>query len=118
MKHLSYLIAFCLLLIAMISRASSILLPMDETQKDHLKSYGIAFWVLKNGEEVQWLLNYRGGSFLAPYDKKTEDECKIRGVSYEVIADAKVAEIITLINDPSVNMDVVKLQKAPKIAVY
>lgn len=118
MKHLRYLMAFCFLLLTLISRSASILIPMDETQKDHLKSYGIAFWVLKNGDEVQWLLNYRGGSFLTLYDKKTEDECKIRGVSYEVIADAKVAEIITQINDPSVNMDVVKLQKAPKIAVY
>ena len=98
--------------------AASILLPMDEVQKDHLKSYGIAFWVLKNGEEVDWLLNYRGGSFMMKYDKKTEDECNIRGVSYEVIADAKVSEIITEVSDPSVNMDLVKLQKAPKMAVY
>ncbi|MGZ3756847.1 MAG: asparagine synthetase B [Mucilaginibacter sp.] len=91
---------------------------MDEVQKDHLKSYGIAFWVLKNGEEVDWLLNYRGGSFMMKYDKKTEDECNVRGVSYEVIADAKVSEIITEVSDPSVNMDLVKLQKAPKMAVY
>ncbi|RFZ85893.1 asparagine synthetase B [Mucilaginibacter terrenus] len=91
---------------------------MDEEQKDHLKSYGIAFWVLKNGEEVDWLLNYRGGSFITKYGQKLEEECKIRGISYEVIADARVNEILKEVTDPSVNMDLVKLQKAPKMAVY
>ncbi len=115
--------AFTFLLLALsllpfLSRAASILLPMDETQKDHLKSYGIAFWTLKNGVEVNWLLNYRGGSFMMGYSKQIEDECNIRGVSYEVIADAKAAAIITEISDPSVNMDVVKLEKVPKMAVY
>jgi hypothetical protein len=110
------LLAFSLLPI--LSKAASILIPMDDEQKDHLKSYGIAFWVLKDGGEVDWLLNYRGGSFMTKYDKKVEDECNIRGVSYEVIADAKVEQIITEVSDPSVNMDIVKLEKAPKIAVY
>src|ERR1700742_1059669 len=97
--HTKYLLAFALLLLPLLTRAASILLPMDEAQKDHLKSYGIAFWVLKNGEEVSWLLNYRGGSFMAKYDKKIEDECKIRGVSYEVITDAKENEIVTQVSD-------------------
>jgi len=119
MKHSTkYLLAFAFYLLPFISRAASILIPMDEVQKDHLKSYGIAFWVLKNGETVDWLLNYRGGSFMMLYNKKTEDECNIRGVSYEVIADAKVSEIITEVSDPSVNMDLVKLEKPPKMAVY
>src|ERR1700755_1977740 len=118
MKNLKYLLAFILLLSALTGRAASILIPMDEVQKDHLKSYGIAYWVLKNGDEVDWLLNYRGGSFMTTYTKKAEDECKVRGVSYEVIADAKVSEILAQINDPSVNMDVVKLEKAPRMAVY
>ncbi|MDB5155385.1 MAG: asparagine synthetase [Mucilaginibacter sp.] len=109
---------FAFYLLPFITRAASILMPMDETQKNHLKAYGIAFWVLKNGGEVDWLLNYRGGSFMTAYDKKLEDECDIRGISYEVLADAKVSEIITQVSDPSVNMDLVKLQKAPKIAVY
>ena len=112
------LITFCLLLSAFTSKASSILIPMDELQKDHLKSYGIAFWILKNGEEVDWLLNYRGGSFMTKGDKLVEDECRIRGVTYEVIGDAQVNEIISQVSDPSVNMDLVKLQKVPKIAVY
>src|ERR1700730_9428251 len=120
--RIKYLLPFAFLLPIIIgtpffTRAASILIPMDEEQKDHLKSYGIAFWTLKNGEEVEWLLNYRGGSFMTKYDKKIEDECKIRGVSYEVLADAKVNEIITEVSDPSVNMDVIKLEKAPKMAV-
>jgi len=126
MKCLKYLSPFTFRLLAILAflllpflgGAASILIPMDEEQKDHLKSYGIAFWTLKNGEEVDWLLNYRGGSFMLKYNQVVENECKIRGVSYEVLPDAKVNEIITEVSDPSVNMDVVKLEKAPKIAVY
>jgi hypothetical protein len=118
MRAPKYILAFTFLLYAFCSKAASILLPMDEVQKDHLKSYGIAFWTLQKGEEVDWLLNYRGGSFMLKYDKTVEDECKIRGVSYEVLADAKVNQILTEVSDPSVNMDIVKLEKAPKMAVY
>ena len=113
--------AFLLLALSflpVLTKAASILIPMDEEQKDHLKSYGIAFWTLKNGESISWLLNYRGGSFMMGYSKGLEDECKIRGVSYEVIADGKVNQIISEVTDPSVNMDLVKLEKAPKMAVY
>ncbi|AMR34325.1 asparagine synthetase B [Mucilaginibacter sp. PAMC 26640] len=113
-----YLLVLTLLLLPFVTRAASILIPMDEEQKDHLKSYGIAFWVLKNQQEVDWLLNYRGGSFMMRYDKRVEDECKIRGVSYQVLADAAATQIVTEVSDPSVNMDLVKLQKAPKMAVY
>src|SRR5471030_1916533 len=110
MRHPKYLLAFALLLISFFSKAASILIPMDDQQKDHLKSYGIAFWTLKNSQEVDWLLNYRGGSFMMKYDQKLENECKIRGVSYEVLPDAKVDAIIAQVSDPSVNMDVVKLE--------
>lgn len=112
------LFAILFLLLPCLSRAASILIPMDDEQKDHLKSYGIAYWTLKNGEEVDWLLNYRGGSFMLKYNQNVESECKIRGVSYEVLPDAKVNDIIAQVSDPSVNMDIVKLQKAPKMAVY
>jgi hypothetical protein len=115
---MKYFWVLSFLLLPFLARPASILIPMDETQKDHLKSYGIAFWVLKNGEEVDWLLNYRGGSFMTRYGKKTEDECKIRGISYTVISDAETNNIVTQISDPSVNMDLVKLEKAPRIAVY
>jgi len=73
MRLLKCLTVFVILLLPVLSRAASILIPMDDDQKDHLKSYGIAFWVLKNNEEVEWLLNYRGGSFMMKYDQKVED---------------------------------------------
>lgn len=91
---------------------------MDEDQKNHLKAYGVAFFCLKKNIEVDWLLNYRGGSFLIKYNPSIESELKIRGVSYEVIADAKVNAILTEITQAEVNQDIVKLEKAPKIAVY
>ena len=106
------------LLITSVCRAASILIPMDEEQKNHLKAYGITYWALKNGLDTDWLLNYRGGSFLMKYAQDMEAECKIRGVSYEVLADGKVTMLLNEINDPSVNMEMVKLEKAPKIAVY
>lgn len=99
-------------------RASSILINMDEDQKNHLKAYGIAYWSIKQKAEVSWLLNYRGGSFLISYTKAVEDECKARGVSYIVLADGKVTALLNEISDPEVNMEIVKLEKAPKIAVY
>jgi len=91
---------------------------MDQAQKNHLKAYGIAYWVLKQNVEVSWLLNYRGGSFMVKYNKLIEDECSIRGVSVEAIADAQSTAILQEIADPQVNMDEVKLNKAPRIAVY
>ena len=91
---------------------------MDENQKNHLKAYGVAYWSIKQQAEVNWLLNYRGGSFLIKYAKIVEDECKIRGVSYEIIADAKTTAILNDISNPDVNMEMVKLEKEPKIAVY
>ncbi len=91
---------------------------MDESQKNHLKAYGIAYWVLQRDVEVDWLLNYRGGSFMMKHASPIEDEMLIRGVSYEIIPDAKSTAIITQIANPEVNMDVVKLQKAPNMAVY
>ncbi|MBX7182395.1 MAG: asparagine synthetase B [Bacteroidia bacterium] len=107
-----------LLLLAFSARCSYILIPMDQTQKNHLKAYGIAYWVLKNDVEVDWLLNYRGGSFMFKHFKELENECRIRGVSYEVIADVQSTAILQEISDPQLNMDVAKLEKPPKIAVY
>ena len=117
-NRFKYLLPFAFYLLPLLSRAASILIPMDDVQKDHLKSYGVAFWVLTKGKEVDWLLNYRGGSFMTNYDNRIENECKVRGISYEVIPDAKTAEILNQISDPSVNMEFVKLEKAPRIAVY
>jgi hypothetical protein len=100
------------------SWASYILIPMDENQKNHLKAYGLTYWVLQNGIEAQWLLNYRGGSFLIQNNSDIQTECAIRGISIEVIADGQAAAILEEISREDVNMDNVKLEKAPKIAVY
>jgi len=91
---------------------------MDNKQSNHLKAYGIAFWVIEKEVDVDWLLNYQGGSFMFPYHDIFEDECNIRGVSYQVIADVQAVSIVSQIAQADVNMDVVKLHKAPKIAVY
>jgi len=91
---------------------------MDESQANHLKAYGIAYWILTKDIEVDWLLNYRGGSFMMKYAQQFENECIIRGVSYEVISDAQANSILQEIASPSSNMDMMKLEKYPKIAVY
>ena len=99
--------------------ASYILIPMDANyQDDHLKSYGIAYWVLSQNQNIKWLLNYRGGAFLIPNSNRIAKECQIRGVSYEIVSDSKANEILIQINSPSQNMEAVILEKAPKIAVY
>ncbi len=107
-----------LLFITLPIRASFILLPMDEVQTDHLKAYGIAYWMLTKNIPVDWLLNYRGGSFAFPYDKNLEKECLIRNVKFETIADASMSKILQDIANPEVNMDAVRLEKPPKVAVY
>ncbi len=91
---------------------------MDESQKNHLKAYGIAYWALKGNLEIQWLINYRGGSFLIPNSKAISNECLIRGVSYDLISDAQSNSILSEISNPEVNQDAIKLEKAPRIAVY
>ncbi len=99
--------------------ASYILIPMDaESQKEHLKAYGITYWSLAQQQNVKWLLNYRGGSFLLQDSESLRRECKIRGISYEVLSDAKTESILAEIDSPSQNMEAVVLEKAPKIAVY
>ncbi|MEO9850569.1 MAG: asparagine synthetase B [Reichenbachiella sp.] len=99
-------------------RGSHILLPMDNTQANHLKAYGIAYWVLQNEIEVDWLLNYKGGAFMFKYYQNFENELIIRGVSYLVISDAQANGILSEIASTSSNMDAMKLEKYPKIAVY
>ncbi len=99
--------------------ASFILIPMDDvSQKNHLKAYGITYFSLEKGHKVKWLLNYRGGSFLLEDLEIFRNECTIRGVSFEVISDAEAVAILEKISSPSLNMEAVLLEKAPKIAVY
>ncbi len=111
--------SFLLIIFSWSLSANMILIPMDEDgQKEHLKAYGLAYWILEKGEEVEWLLNYRGGSFLIPSSDRFKAECSVRNISYEVISDAQAQGIRVSISSPAVNQEVVKLQKAPKIAVY
>ena len=116
MRRIVFIVFFLLPIVAV--QAAYLFIPMDNTQKNHLKAYGIAFWALQRDMELSWLLNYRGGSFMCKYNKLVENECTIRGISFEVIADVQSTAILQEIADPQVNMDEVKLQKAPKIAVY
>ncbi|MGV3588270.1 MAG: asparagine synthetase B [Adhaeribacter sp.] len=116
-KRLLFCLAFTLLM-AFKANSAEILVPMDAEQKDHLKAYGIAYWVLQNSQEVDWLLNYRGGSFAFKHTPAIENELMVRGVSYSVISDAQYSGILTQIASPEVNMELMKLEKAPKIAVY
>ena len=116
MRKLIFTITF--LFSFLLSHAAYLLIPMDNSQKNHLKAYGIAYWTLEREVEVSWLLNYRGGSFMCRYYEQVERELKVRGVSFEIIADIQAAQIIREISDPEENMDEIKLHKAPKIAVY
>jgi len=105
-------------LVALRVQSIHLLIPMDEVQKNHLKSYGITYWALQQEVEVKWLLNYRGGSFLMPHYPEIENECVIRGVSFESITDTEASAILNGISQPDVNQDAVSMTKAPKIAVY
>ncbi|MFQ5608141.1 MAG: asparagine synthetase B, partial [Candidatus Zixiibacteriota bacterium] len=96
--------------------AQRILIPMDQAQSDHLKAYGIAFWLLQEGGTVEWLLNYRGGSFLSSKYQGLEDRLLSRGVTYQEITSAEASDIYRTVEVE--NMEKTQLEKAPKIAVY
>lgn len=107
-----------LVLLPHISRSNSILIPMDEAQRNHLKAYGIAYFILQHDINLDWLLNYRGGSFLVTWSKQIQEECLVRGISHEVLSGAETNKILQEISSPAVNMSVVRLETAPRIAVY
>ncbi|MDZ7266217.1 MAG: asparagine synthetase B [candidate division KSB1 bacterium] len=96
--------------------AQKTLIPMDLQQTDHLKAYGIAYWALDRGINVEWLLNYRGGSFMLDQYSEVERECRVRGVTFESISGSQAAQIYAEIE--GANMEVVLLEKAPAIAIY
>ena len=112
MKFIKYIIIslFCF------SHSEKLLIPMDLTQTDHLKAYGITFWNLEKGQNVDWLLNYRGGSFMMDSNPSTQSECLIRGVKFELVDANQLASILSIIENN--NMDIVLLETIPKIAVY
>ena len=96
--------------------SQKILIPMDYLQKDHLKAYGIAFHSLQQSNDIEWILNYRGGSFLLDDYTDLKKICTIRGVSFELVDSQKLSEILVTVEEN--NMDLVLLEKEPKIAVY
>ncbi len=101
------------------ARAAKIFIPMDvDGQAAHLKAYGVAYGALQLGVGLDWLLNYRGGAFGIDHSDGIERLCKLRGVSYEVMSDAQYGGILNTLANPDYNGDVIKLEKAPKIAVY
>jgi hypothetical protein len=93
-----------------------ILVPMDAAQRDHLKAYGVAWWTLKQGVDVEWLLNYRGGSFLSEGFDDLRQRLRLSGVSFEEVDGAQVASIYAEIENN--NMERVLLEKAPEVAIY
>jgi hypothetical protein len=116
MKKIIILLLACIQLST--AYADKLIIPMDATQKNHLKAYGIAYYVLGQEKEVEWLLNYKGGSFLMDDYENIERECLLRGVSFTTMSEAQANRIKDELANPAVNADVVKLLKVPKIAVY
>lgn len=117
---MSYKISTIFLLIfsSVLFSQNKILIPMDLDQSDHLKAYGITFHALETGVKADWLLNYRGGSFMIDYTDKLAAECRIEGVFFNQINPSQAAEIYSIVQSEDENMDVIRLEKAPKIAVY
>ncbi len=116
-KKLKYI--FLIFVFTLATKAQSkLLIYMDLNQTDHLKAYGITYNALKEGHKADWLLNYRGGSFLLNYSKALENKCKLKGVAYEILSPQEAVKLYAYVQSDDVNMDVVRLEKAPKIAVY
>jgi hypothetical protein len=102
-----------------LSSQQKLLIPMDvSSQTDHLRAYGIAYRHLLNGKELDWLLNYRGGSFMFDYSEVLSAECTEKGVSYEAISGTEAAQIYAEVQNENNNMEVVRLEKVAKLAVY
>lgn len=96
--------------------AQQVLVPMDLTQTNHLKAYGLAYFALSKGLQVEWLLNYKGGSFLIPDTQDIELEARLRDVLFQPVTGAEVAQIqVEIANN---NMESVRLEKAPRMAIY
>ena len=118
LRLVTYLLA-ALLLLGKHAQASKLFIPMEaDGQANHLKAYGVAYAALKAGLTVDWLLNYKGGSFGVDHVESMERLCKLRGVTYEILSDGQYLGIINEIANPDFNGDIIKLEKCPKIAVY
>jgi len=113
-----FLLLVLILPVSFSNSQSKILIFMDLKQTDHLKAYGITFHALEKGYKADWLLNYRGGSFLLDYSDNIALECRVENVSFETVSSPQAAEIYSNVQSEDNNMDVIRLEKAPKIAVY
>ncbi len=111
----SYLLILLLLIPGMVL-ADGLLIPMDLSQTDHLRAYGVTYHAIDAGAEVEWLLNYRGGSFLMDYFPEIERLCRLKGVQVELVSNAQIGQIYSQIDNS--NMERIRLEKAPRIAVY
>ena len=116
MTYLKKIIFICIFLLPITSFSAGILIPMDNTQNDHLKAYGVVFKTLEKGHKGNWLLNYKSGSFLLDFSPDIENLCLLMGVTYQQVTESEIADIYRTIEVE--NMERVELEKAPKIAVY
>ncbi len=107
-----------MLMAATVLPQGKVLIPMDLQQTDHLKAYGIAYWALTKDLQVDWLLNYRGGAFMLDENPVVAAECRVRGVTAGTISQSGAAQIYAEVQQDDNNMDVVRLEKAPRVAVY
>ena len=111
--------ALLLLLTALPARAlQDVLVPMDVSQADHLKAYGVVYWALQRGEPVDWLLNYRGGAFLVSDFSGLRNELALRGITYDILSGTTVAQLIAEVESNRANTALVRLETPPRIAVY
>jgi hypothetical protein len=116
---MKYIIFFTFLVFTTIlSAQSKLLIYMDLQQTDHLKAYGITFNALRNGAKADWLLNYRGGSFMLDFTDALANQCRIKGVAFDELSASQAVDIYRLVQSEDQNMEVMHLEKAPKIAVY
>jgi hypothetical protein len=115
--HLKQLLAgFVIIMIPVFGSGDKIIIPMDLVQIDHLMAYGVAYRALEKNMNVEWLLNYRGGSFFMDYDPAIEKDCALHSVTWEIVPSADIIGLYQIIGEN--NMDVILLEKAPRIAVY
>jgi hypothetical protein len=116
MNRIRFALVLTLALLPGAVKCSELLVPMDNSQSNHLKAYGVAYWCLTQGARVDWLLNYRGGSFLCENIAGLEDRCRVRDVTFEPVDAAATAAIRSTIEQE--NMELIRLEKVPKVAIY
>ncbi|MFV1884259.1 MAG: asparagine synthetase B [Balneola sp.] len=118
MKNAVFTFLFGLLISTNSLAQQQVLIPMDATQTDHLKAYGVIFNHISDGYPAKWLLNYRGGSFMAVVDNDIVRKARLRNVQLQLISSSEATSIISTVESPGSNTSVVNLEKAPRIAVY